>query len=408
VKNLTLILALLVTVVFSGRAQNTQKQLPASIFIIDAKTGAQVEAISDAAVSFKNALIALVVNTPTAKLQQAMKIAPGKRSFMISQLDPNSNGNAYQLILQRTFLGQANVVYTFMYNFDQNKLFFSDPNTGSWVEQIIQPINISNLNDCHTFGGFNAQATAAAAPDNAAAGPAPDQDAPVDSANLTAPAPPPAIPDYEQPACPQDGYLWQPGYWAYSVPNANYYWVPGVWLAPPTVGYLWTPPYWAFANGVYAFNAGYWGANMGFYGGIDYGFGYGGVGFVGGEWRNGYFAYNTAVLRVGFNTHTYVDARYNGRIVNHYAFNGRGGAMARPNEHELAAMHDRHIMATAEQNRNQRAAMTDKRQFAGPGGKPANLSTARPPARGQIGPPRGRVIPPPVKSKTVIPNSKKH
>jgi len=26
---------------------------------------------------------------------------------------------------------------------------------------------------------------------------------------------PPALPVYEQPLCPADGYLWTPGYWAY-------------------------------------------------------------------------------------------------------------------------------------------------------------------------------------------------
>jgi hypothetical protein len=44
--------------------------------------------------------------------------------------------------------------------------------------------------------------------------------------------------------------------------------------------------------------AGYWGPHVGFYGGINYGFGYGGVGFFGGEWRGGAFAYNTAVMNV--------------------------------------------------------------------------------------------------------------
>ncbi len=27
---------------------------------------------------------------------------------------------------------------------------------------------------------------------------------------------PPALPVYTQPICPGDGYLWTPGYWAYS------------------------------------------------------------------------------------------------------------------------------------------------------------------------------------------------
>ncbi len=48
---------------------------------------------------------------------------------------------------------------------------------------------------------------------------------------------PPALPVYEQPPCPQEGYLWTPGYWAYG--DEGYYWVPGVWVAPfglPDIG----------------------------------------------------------------------------------------------------------------------------------------------------------------------------
>ena len=126
------------------------------------------------------------------------------------------------------------------------------------------------------------------------------------SANIA----PPALPVYTQPACPVDGDIWQPGYWAYNA-DGGYYWVPGVWVAPPQTGYLWTPPYWGFAGGVYGFNAGYWGLSVGFYGGINYGFGYGGLGFYGGRWAGGRFMYNTAVWRVnrGFRN-TYVDRNF--------------------------------------------------------------------------------------------------
>jgi hypothetical protein len=47
---------------------------------------------------------------------------------------------------------------------------------------------------------------------------------------------PPALPVYMQPLCPGEGYLWNPGYWAYG--DAGYYWVPGVWVRPPQVGLL--------------------------------------------------------------------------------------------------------------------------------------------------------------------------
>lgn len=32
---------------------------------------------------------------------------------------------------------------------------------------------------------------------------------------------PPALPVYTQPVCPSEGYLWNPGYWAYG--DAGYY-----------------------------------------------------------------------------------------------------------------------------------------------------------------------------------------
>ena len=86
-----------------------------------------------------------------------------------------------------------------------------------------------------------------------------------------------------------------------SVPSpadAGYYWVPGVWVQPPSVGLLWTPAWWGWENGAYLFHAGYWGPHVGFYGGINYGFGYGGVGFFGGEWRGGAFFYNRTVANV--------------------------------------------------------------------------------------------------------------
>ena len=41
---------------------------------------------------------------------------------------------------------------------------------------------------------------------------------------------PPALPVYEQPVCPGDGYLWTPGYWGYADDASDYYWVPGTWV----------------------------------------------------------------------------------------------------------------------------------------------------------------------------------
>ena len=107
---------------------------------------------------------------------------------------------------------------------------------------------------------------------------------------------PPELVAYSQPICPQEGYLWTPGYWAYG--PEGYFWVPGTWVEPPAVGLLWTPGYWGWGNGAYAWNDGYWGPTVGFYGGINYGYGYGGSGYQGGYWRDNQFNYNRSVNNV--------------------------------------------------------------------------------------------------------------
>src|ERR1700689_3925133 len=107
---------------------------------------------------------------------------------------------------------------------------------------------------------------------------------------------PPILPVYAQPICPEPGYIWTPGYWGYG--SDGYYWVPGTWVMAPEVGFLWTPGYWGWGGGLYAWHGGYWGPHVGFYGGVNYGFGYGGVGFAGGAWNHGVFAYNRAYSNV--------------------------------------------------------------------------------------------------------------
>src|SRR5579862_8903172 len=87
-----------------------------------------------------------------------------------------------------------------------------------------------------------------------------------------APQPPPPLPEYQQPPCPGENYIWTPGYWAYE--STGYYWVPGAWVLAPYVDALWTPPYWDYYEGRYRWHHGYWGPYIGFCGGINYGFGY--------------------------------------------------------------------------------------------------------------------------------------
>ena len=159
---------------------------------------------------------------------------------------------------------------------------------------------------------------------------------------------PPALPVYEQPICPEDGYIWTPGYWGYG--DDGYYWISGGWIQPPQVGFLWTPGYWGWGENAYAFHEGYWGQTVGFYGGINYGFGYSGRGYEGGRWDNGRFAYNTSVNRV--NT-TIIHNTYNTRVVEgntRVSFNGgNGGVQARASSQEEASSRERHIAPVAAQ-----------------------------------------------------------
>ncbi len=191
---------------------------------------------------------------------------------------------------------------------------------------------------------------------------------------------PPALPVYTQPPCPVDGYLWTPGYWAYAE-DGGYYWVPGVWIAPPRVGFLWTPGYWGYDGAIYVFHQGYWGRHIGFYGGVNYGYGYGGAGYVGGRWAGNSFQYNTAVVNVN-NTvvhNTYINKTViNNNVTvnnNHTSFNGPGGVNATPRPDERAAEREQHVQPTNDQINHQQVAGKDRNQFASANnGRPATAA----------------------------------
>src|SRR5208282_1042918 len=189
---------------------------------------------------------------------------------------------------------------------------------------------------------------------------------------------PPALPVYVQPICPAPGYIWTPGYWAYG--PAGYFWVPGTWILAPTPGFLWTPGYWGFFGGAYAWHGGYWGPHVGYYGGINYGFGYGGVGFVGGEWRGGGFYYNRAVSNVSVTNVTNV---YNKTVIVNNAtttsYNGgTGGIEARPTPQEEAAANEPHTAPLAAQAQHEQLASQNHENFASVNqGRPAVAATAR-------------------------------
>jgi hypothetical protein len=206
---------------------------------------------------------------------------------------------------------------------------------------------------------------------------------PAPQGSIQASEPPPPLPDYEQPPCPADGYLWTPGYWAWGG-GGGYYWVPGTWVQPPRVGVLWTPGYWAFVGGVYAFNAGYWGPHVGFYGGVNYGYGYGGEGFHGGRWAGNSFAYNQSVNNVNVtNIHnTYNETVINNVTVNKVSYNGgAGGTAAAPTPREREAAHEPHVAPTPLQRQHiEEAAKNPALAARANGGRPAIAATPRPAA----------------------------
>jgi hypothetical protein len=159
---------------------------------------------------------------------------------------------------------------------------------------------------------------------------------------------PPALPEGEQPPCPEEGYLWTPGYWAWA--PGGYYWVPGTWVQPPRVGVLWTPAYWEFAGTVFVFHAGYWGPHIGYYGGVNYGFGYFGSGFVGGRWVENVFAYNRSVSNLGGHVFhsTYDEAVGNSVHSSKVSYNGGpGGTRSIPTAQERAFAAEAHFKPTA-------------------------------------------------------------
>ena len=197
---------------------------------------------------------------------------------------------------------------------------------------------------------------------------------------------PPPLPVYEQPICPGDGYIWTPGYWAWD--GDDYYWVPGTWVEAPVVGFLWTPGYWGWGDGGYFFHEGYWGPHVGWYGGVDYGFGYFGHGFEGGRWDHDHFYYNRAVSNVNV---TVVHNVYNTTVVNrsenHVSYNGgNGGVNERPSSQEEAFSHDQHIPPVAAQNQHvQEARGNPGLRASANHGKPPIAASQRPAAFGGSG-----------------------
>jgi hypothetical protein len=161
---------------------------------------------------------------------------------------------------------------------------------------------------------------------------------------------PPALPVYDQPLCPGDGYIWTPGYWGWS-------------------------------DGGYLFNEGYWGPTVGFYGGINYGYGYWGGGYGGGRWDHGHFFYNTSVNHIDVvNIHNVYNERVEANTESRVSFNGgNGGIQARPTSEQQAAGSQRHLPAGEAQAEHVQAARSNPEQRAGANhGNPTIAATAKP------------------------------
>ncbi len=223
---------------------------------------------------------------------------------------------------------------------------------------------------------------------------APDASTPVDQASYPTPEytdasnseapveatdPPPPLPEYTQPECPGENYIWTPGTWSYQ--STGYYWVPGVWVSAPFVGALWTPPYWGYEGSQYRWHGGFWGRHVGFYGGIDYGFGYVGRGYEGGYWNHDVFAYNRAVTNVNVNViHNVYNHTVVNNTVNRISYNGgRGGINVRPVAAEIAAVHERPMAPVPVQRQHVQQAAANREQFASVNhGRPAVAAVAAP------------------------------
>jgi hypothetical protein len=200
---------------------------------------------------------------------------------------------------------------------------------------------------------------------------------------------PPALPVYEQPLCPAEGYIWTPGYWAYDYDYGDYYWVPGTWVLAPEPGFLWTPGYWGWGGDRFLFHEGYWGPRVGFYGGINYGFGYFGNGYEGGRWDHDRFFYNRSVNNINVtNIHNvYNTTVINNTTVNRVSYNGgSGGIDARPTREEEAAARERHIPPVGAQTQHLQAARANPELRASANhGRPPVAATPRPGAFNERG-----------------------
>jgi len=180
---------------------------------------------------------------------------------------------------------------------------------------------------------------------------------------------PPPMPVYVVPPPPEEEVVWVPGHWRWG--GYDYFWVPGTWVEAPQEGLLWTPGYWSWNNAAFAWHEGYWGPHVGYYGGVNYGGGYGGHGFNGGEWHDGSYNVNRSVTNVTNIT--------NVTNVTNVSFNGGpGGLKDGPTAEERAAASEHHTPPTQVQVEHaQEASKNPQLAAAANHGKPPIAATAK-------------------------------
>ena len=124
--------------------------------------------------------------------------------------------------------------------------------------------------------------------------------------------------------------------------------------------------------------------HVGFYGGVNYGYGYGGVGYGGGRWEGNSFAYNRSVTNVNVNVvhNTINETVVNNVTVNKVSYNGgAGGTTARPTPQERAVSTEQHVPPTPMQHQHVAQSLRNPDlSVKANGGHPAIAATPRPAA----------------------------
>ena len=166
--------------------------------------------------------------------------------------------------------------------------------------------------------------------------------------------------------------------------------MPGAWTRPPEAGLLWTPGYWGYSGNRYRYYNGYWGLHIGYYGGIDYGFGYVGTGYQGGYWSGDRFNYNRAANNINTSdVRVYNRTVTNTVIINNItinnptsraSYNGPGGVTRRPLPVETAAVREQLVPPMIDYNcSSAQSAAQNRQQFASVNkGRPTMVAEAKP------------------------------